>query len=271
MATRRTPNWEQALAFNAATEQRVINLEHVVTDIRGAISDLSKKMDTKPTSVWIIMSSLGGILAVVGVAIGLLLAPRDASIERHEHEIGKIADTALTRDDYFRNHETLVQQVKDLNAALIEQVKEQDARYDRWNSSLRDRLTADEKSAVAQDNSNRETYASEKQIAELEKTLQERQDGNRVWLDRLMNRIDAVDSQLVKRPELQAALDSVKSAIQAAQENNTARINTLGSGLHELQTQVQAVFPPNHALEQMEREISELRQRGLPAPVGAAR
>jgi hypothetical protein len=73
-----------------------------------------------------------------------------------------------------------------------------------------------------------------------------------------MNRVDTIDAQLVKRPEL-----------QQAQESMTARINIIGNSLHEIQAQIEAAFPPSKVIEDIQRSLSELRARvGVTAAPG---
>ena len=118
--------WQQAHVDIGALAQRVTGLEAGVQDIRGAIVDLSKKLDAKPTNWWAIIGGMMAVLTVIGGAIGMLMSPMNGNIERHEREIAHIADTAVNRADYLRDREE----------------------SERWISSLRDRTRFNEDRGV---------------------------------------------------------------------------------------------------------------------------
>ena len=125
--------WQQAHVDIGALAQRVTGLEGGVQEIRGAISDLSKKLDAKPTNWFGIISAQVGVLSVVGGAMALVMAPRDASIERHERDIARISENAVHRADYLRDAE----------------------QNERWLGSMRDRLRFNEDRGVFKDDLDR--------------------------------------------------------------------------------------------------------------------
>jgi chromosome segregation ATPase len=243
--------WEQAHIDIGALAQRVTGLEGGVADIRVAISELSRKLDGKPTNWYGVIGGVVSMLALIGTVFAQAIAPINTDLTRHERDISRITETALSKEDYYRAHETLVKQVKDLSENALEQIKEQDAREDKWVSSIQDRLRADEDGSVSQ-----------RQISDLRANLDERyritQEADKQWFERIMNRVDTIDAQLVKRPEL-----------QQAQESMTARINIIGNSLHEIQAQIEAAFPPSKVIEDIQRSLSELRARvGVTAAPG---
>jgi hypothetical protein len=109
-----------------ALAQRVTGLENGVQDIRGAIGELSKKLDSKPINWWGIIGGIMAILTVVGTAIGMLMSPVNYALERHEREIEHVAQSSVDRADYLRNREET----------------------ERWVGSLRDRTRFNEDRGV---------------------------------------------------------------------------------------------------------------------------
>ena len=121
--------WQQAHVDIGALAQRVTGLEAGVQEIRGAIVDLSKKLDSKPTNWWGIIGGLTAVLTVIGGAIGMLMSPVNGSLDRHEREIAHIAETGVHRDDYARDRE----------------------QTEKWLGSQRDRMRFNEDRGVFKD------------------------------------------------------------------------------------------------------------------------
>ncbi len=123
-------NWQQQHHVDiGALSQRVTGLESIISDIRLAIGDLSKKLDAKPTNWWGIIAGIVALLSLIGTVFLQAMAPVNASLDRHEREIGHIADSAVNRADYLRDREE----------------------SERWTSSLRDRQRFNEDRGVFKD------------------------------------------------------------------------------------------------------------------------
>lgn len=133
--------WQQAHVDIGALAQRVTGLESGLQEIRGAIGDLAKKLDSKPTNWWGIIGGLMAVLTVIGGAIGMLMSPVNSDIARHEIAISHIAETAVHRSDYLRDREET----------------------ERWLGSLRDRVRFNEDRGVFKDDLDR----VEKSLAKL--------------------------------------------------------------------------------------------------------
>ena len=118
--------WQQAHVDIGALAQRVTGLEAGMQQIQGAIGDLSKKLDAKPTN-WVgLISVLAAVLTVIGGAIAMLMSPINGDLSRHEREIARLGETLVGREEYKQHHEELA----------------------RWLENLRDRVRADEDLAV---------------------------------------------------------------------------------------------------------------------------
>jgi polyhydroxyalkanoate synthesis regulator phasin len=141
-------------------------------------------------------------LTVIGGFFFSQMQPINNDISRHEREITHIAVTAASKDDLRAFKET----------------------EDDWNKSLRDRLRADEDGAVSQ-----------RQIKEVTERLDEHnritEQGADARIDALSRRVEAIDSTIVKRPEIAALL-----------ENETSRIDALVARITEMQRQVSEVL-----------------------------
>ena len=83
---------------------------------------ISKRLDSKPTDVWKIVGGIVGILAAVGAFLYQGKAYIDGDLNRHEGEISRIIETAVSKDDFRRSQDG----------------------QDSWLANLRDRARADE-------------------------------------------------------------------------------------------------------------------------------
>ena len=121
------PDWQDSVHVDiGALAQRVTGLEAGMQQIQGAIGDLSKKLDGKPTNWYGIIGVGATVLSVIGGAITMLISPINADLNRHERDIVHIGESVVGRSEYTRHHEELA----------------------RWLENLRDRVRADEDIAV---------------------------------------------------------------------------------------------------------------------------
>src|SRR5277367_6206953 len=136
-----TRNWDRAHSDIEVVKSRMTSLENSFIGFGEQLRDISKRLDAKPTDIWKIVGGIVGILALVGAFLYQGKAYIDSTLERHDREIGRIIETAVTRDDFREyKHET-----------------------NEWLANLRDRLRLDEDNAVSQ-----------RQITELKDRLDER-------------------------------------------------------------------------------------------------
>jgi hypothetical protein len=113
------PDWQDSVHVDiGALAQRVTGLESGVQEIRGAIGDLSKKLDAKPTNWFGLIAALTAVLTVIGGAIAMLMSPINYALDRHEREITHITETAVNRADYMRDHEEAARWIENLRDRL---------------------------------------------------------------------------------------------------------------------------------------------------------
>lgn len=181
-----TSNWDQARSDINVLAQRVTGIENGLASLSSDLRLVSTKLDAKPTNWLSVAAAAAAVLSVVG---GFLLQgkqPIDTALDRHDREITKIVDTAVDKDDF----------------------REFKRESSNWNLSLRDRLRSDEDNAVTQ-----------RQITELEARLDEHhrlvEGSTSQILTDLKARVDAIDGQLIKRPEIQSIVDGINSRINS--------------------------------------------------------
>ena len=187
-------NSDQVHIDLGALAQRVTGLEGSIVSIGDQLRELARKLDGKPTNWYGVIAGVVGLLTLIGGVFAQAIAPINADLGRHEREIGHIVDNAVSRVDYQRDAD----------------------KNERWSGSLRDRL---------------EDKVGQRQFAELKERLDERyritEDYNKSSLARLEKRIDTLDLELVKRPE-----------IEAANHAQDGRIDSVANGLHMVQEQL---------------------------------
>ena len=232
--------WQQAHVDIGALAQRVTGVEGTLQQIWGALGDLSKKLDSKPTNWWGIIGGIVGLLTILGTVFVQAMQPVNGTLERHDHEIAHISENALRKDDYFRAHDALQREVKEMN--------EKD---ERWIASLRDRLRDDEDHAITQ-----------RQFSELKERLDERYKITEAYAkaadESAASRITALDAQVVKRPE-----------IEAANHSQDERITALSTRMNAIQAQVDAMFPASKVIDELWRGLAEVRTSAAPVkPAG---
>jgi hypothetical protein len=227
--------WQSQVDIGALT-QRVTGLEASVNGIVDSIRALSEKLDSKPTNWWGLVAGMVGIFSLGGGAVTMLLSPINLSIERHEHGITHIAESAINREDYVRDR----------------------GETERWISSVRDRLRSDEDVAVSQ----RELGELEKRVDErykittefITETVRRGHDSNKELIAELDKHIAAIDIQQVKRPE-----------IEAANHSQDDRITTLSTRMNTIQAQIDSFFPPSKMIDELWSALREVRSGPLAA------
>src|SRR5271156_3250710 len=123
-----TRNWDRAHSDIEVVKSRMTSLENSFIGFGEQLRDIGKRLDSKPTDIWKIVGGIVGILALVGAFLYQGKAYIDGTLERHDREIGRITETAVSKED-FRQHSQ---------------------ESDSWLASLRDRLRSDEDNAVTQ-------------------------------------------------------------------------------------------------------------------------
>ena len=199
---------EQAHIDLGALSQRVTGLEGRIADIGTQIGDLSRKLDGRPTNWWAVIGGIVSLLTLIGIVFGQAIAPMNYNIDRHEHEIAHIAETAVNREDYLRDHN----------------------QFNQWLESLRDRVRHDEDNAVKQ-----------QQVDTLTQTWEARTTARDKVIDAEIARIDKeIDNILDTYAEAKTVDDQFK--------RTDDRMNSIVGGLNEMRhdfyTSLHMQMPP---------------------------
>lgn len=196
MARRQPPDsWiSQTHVDIGALAQRVTGLENGIQDIRGALGDLSKKLDAKPTNWWGIIGGLMAVLTVIGGSIGFLISPINTSLDRHERDISRMIQSNVGRSEYSKDHDEM----------------------SRWLESLRDRLRSDEDVAITRREFDTLARHLDEEIATATRLHSE-------MAARFEKSAEQMTSQAASRSEM----------VESARRTDD-RVSSLASGLNEL-------------------------------------
>jgi hypothetical protein len=176
--------------------------------------------NTSISGVLITACSVAGVMLTIIGAFGYVtIGPMFKFEDDIASQMRKTEDASVRRDDFRDFAKT----------------------SEAWSVSLRDRLRSDEDNAVSQ-----------RQIAELKDRFDERykitSEDEREKFARLESQVTAIDGNLVKRPE-----------IEAANHAQDERITTLSTRMNAIQAQIDSFFPPSKIIDELWRGLAELR------------
>ena len=233
----RVSNTERALESvidQAAENQRETarQIESLQTSLSTQIRDISGSFAATRTTNW------GTIIAAVGVVVvlgGAVLTPIMSDIGKTAETLEKLSDKTVTRDVFQRGQDD----------------------QNNWLASLRDRTRADEDliSTTRIDLARHEGMAEERHQTFLREYAA------------LIARIDVIDANLIKRPEIEAALGAARELTTLTNAATTSRIDAVIGSLNELRHDVGASYTwgdgLKHALDRIDniqQEINALAQ-----------
>src|SRR5271156_972669 len=144
-----TRNWDRAHSDIEVVKSRMTSLENSFIGFGEQLRDIGKRLDSKPTDIWKIVGGIVGILALIGAFLYQGKAYIDADLDRHDREIGRLMETALSKEDFKteadlqqrRNIEGDSQREKikdELEASRIELAKWEGVSSDRHENYIRD-------------------------------------------------------------------------------------------------------------------------------------
>lgn len=231
-------NWDRAHSDIAVVAQRVTNIENSVAGVENAIRDLSKKLEAKPTDIWKIISGVAGLLALVGAFLYQGKAYIDADLERHDREIGRLIETAVSKDEW---------------RISLDQQQRRNLEADAARDKLRDQIESSRVETARADG--RESERHEEYVRDHAA---------------LVAHVDAIDGNLIKRPELEASFSSQRELTTLTNAGTGSRIDAVIGSMNELRHDFGASFTIGDRLKGLEQEIADLRKSGVAAPVPLA-
>ncbi len=231
----RVSNTERAVdsvSDQVATLQRdtARQIENLQTSLSTQIRDISGSFAASRSTNW------GTIIAAVGVVVvlgGAVLTPIMSDIGKTAEALDKLTERSIAKDVYRRDQD-------DQNA---------------WLASLRDRGRADEDAITA----------TRIEIARAEGIASERRDTFLREHELLVQRVDEIDASLIKRPEIEASLASLRELVNLTNSATANRIDAVIISLNELRHDFGANFTLGDAVKELQLRINSL-QLGQSAP-----
>lgn len=245
-------NWDRAHSDINVLAQRVSGIEQSVAGITAAVDNLGKKLDAKPTN-WIAFYGVAAaLLTVAGGYLVQALAPRDATLSRHEESIVHISDgithileTGVSKEDFKLSLEQQQRRNLAMDAAIAKAVDDAAAK----SAKITDDLTAT-RIALA--------FASGEQTAWHEQYTKDDA--------RHTSREDSIDSQQVKRPEIMALDAASEKIFTLAMAGLNERMNSVIMSVNELRRQFGDSFTMGDALKALEAWRNSFTAPPTPPP-----
>ena len=232
---------DQVATLQRDTARQIENLQ---TSLSGQIRDIATSFTASRSTNWGTIISAVGVVAVLGAAV---LTPIMSDIGKTAETLEKLSDKAVTKDVFKYSQE------------------EQNS----WLANLRDRARADE-----------DTITTDRiALARLDGADTERHETYLRDHAALMARVDSIDNNLIKRPEIEAALISLRELTTLTNGATANRIDAVIGSLNELRHDVGASYTwgdgLKHALDRIDniqQEINALAQTlgratGVPSAV----
>lgn len=238
-----TRNWDRAHSDIEVVKQRMTSLEAAFTGFSTQLQDIGKRLDTKPTDVWKI---IGGVVTVISLVGGFLLvgkqpyddglARHDREISQHSVEISRLAETALSKEDF------------------------------KAELDLQQRRNLAMEAATAKTND--ELTLTRIELAKLEGASAERHEEYLRDHADLVATVRTLDANLIKRPEIESGLAALRELYTLAITNLNGRTDAVIGSLNELRRDFGANWTIGDTVRAIEVRLNALQlQPGfLPTP-----
>lgn len=221
------PNWhEQNHIDIGALSQRVTGLEDALGDIRDSLNTISKRIDAKPTNWWQVIGGVVGLLTLVGAFLYQGQQPVNFELARHDRELEKFADTAVSKDDFRTVLDLEQRRAASLDAASAK--------------------TADE------------LEAARNEVARLEGASEERHAEYLRNYAALETRVAAVDANLIKRPEIESLVSALRGQVDLANTGLNDRITSVISSVNELRHDFGSSFTISDAVKDIQDRLNQI-------------
>src|SRR5271156_2934564 len=222
-------NLSDLVAANQRDTARQI--ESLQTSLSSQIRDMSISFAAARTTNW------GTIIAAVGVVVvlgGAVLTPIMLDITQTAESLEKVSDNTVRKEVFQHNQD-------DQNA---------------WLGSLRDRTRADEEIV------NADRIA----LARLEGATAERHETYLRDHAVVLARIDGIEGNLIKRPEIESLIASNKDLINLTNAANTSRIDAVISSLNELRRDFGTNWTIGDTVREIQSRLNSLQIFMPPTP-----
>lgn len=266
---------ERSHADFGALQQRVLGTETGLRDLSTAFvalrSDLERQIGSLGSSLASQISDISkafsdssrpnlGAMATIGLgAVGILITIGTLALSPTSSNVDKLAATVSKSVDGLSS---------DIKALAEMSVRREDFRDFRastntWITHIRDQQESDEKASVTQ-----------RQIDDLKTANDERYRITVEWVKAQLARdesiVAAIDSQLVKRPEIEAANHAQDDKVAQMASALGQRIELLSTRANVMQTQLDQMFPPSKLIDELWNGLRELRVIAASGPAAQA-
>lgn len=228
----------RATAFQAETRQ---NFDRISQQFSTAYSSLGDKIEKQGresatsrqfsvSNFLTVSASVGGFLAIIGGALFWPIVTTQSEIARDLKETIK---SSMTREDYNKDHDRNAKEAEDTRAALY-----------NWISKVQSRQQSDEDGAVTQ-----------RQVAELKDKLDERYVEVNDRMKSIVTRVETMDANLVKRPEIQAANDAQDKQVAETNRVISERITAIVESLAALRNDFNSISPLSNVIRDLQNRV----------------
>lgn len=224
-------SWDRAYSDIEVTKQRITGLENAFVGVNAKLEDISKRLEARPTDIWKVIGGVVAVLALVGGFLWQGKEPLDDNLARHDREISRLVETAVSKDDFKLSLEQQQRRNLAMDAAITKVADESATR----TAKVTDEMTA-ARIALA--------FASGQEAAWHEQYVKDDA--------RHTNREDTIDSQQIKRPEIEAANVALKEMYTLAAASINERVNSVILSLNELRRDFGASWNIGDALKALE-------------------
>lgn len=230
-----TRNWDRAHSDINVLAQRVTGIENSLAGVQTSLQNLADRLATKPTDIWKVIGGVVGLLGLIGAFLYQGKAYIDSTLDRHDREIGRLAETALSKEDF--KAEVDLQQRRNLAMQAASEKISGDLAQTRID------------------------------LAHLEGASTERHQEYLRDHTALSARVDAIDNNLIKRPEVEAALGANKDLTTLTNTATNNRVDAVISSLNELRRDFGANWTIGDTVRAIEVRLNALQlQPGFVPP-----
>lgn len=184
-----------------------------------------------------VSASVGGFLAIIGGALFWPIVTTQTEIAKDLKEAIK---SSITREDYNKDHDRNAKEVEDQRTATY-----------NWIAKVQARQQSDEDGAVTQ-----------RQISELKDKLDERYVEVNDRIKAVITRVETMDANLVKRPEISAANDAQDKQVAETNRVVSERLTAIVGSLAALRSDFNSISPLSNVIRDLQNRVDRASNPG---------
>lgn len=177
-----------------------------------------------------VSASVGGFLAIIG---GALFYPIETTQTAIAQDLKETIKSYLSKEDYNKVHDRDTKESEDARTAAY-----------NWISKVQARQQLDEDNAVTQ-----------RQMIELKDKLDERYVEVNEHMKAIVTRVETMDAQLVKRPEIGAGNEAQDKQQAETNRVTSERIASVVASLAALRTDFNSISPLSNVIRDLQNRV----------------